>query len=72
MSKIITILHIPEPKIRKAQAKATKKHKDKAKYYRKNKHKAPEWGLPFAQISLQTLCCGIKLNAVCLADGVSS
>lgn len=42
MSKIIMTLHIPEPKVRKKAVKAVQKHKDKSKYNRKTKHKAPE------------------------------
>lgn len=44
MAKIIMTLVIPDPKVRKPQAKAVQKHKDKTKYTRKVKHKAPEWG----------------------------
>lgn len=39
MSKILMRLHLPEPKVRKATAKAEQKHKDKSKYSRKVKHK---------------------------------
>lgn len=41
MSKILMRLHLPEPKVRKATAKAEQKHKDKSKYTRKVKHKGP-------------------------------
>ena len=44
MSKIIMLLHLPEPKIRKRAIKAVQKHKDKTKYTRKCKHKATEIG----------------------------
>lgn len=44
MAKIIMTLVIPDPKVRKPQAKAVQKHRDKTKYTRKVKHKAPEWG----------------------------
>ena len=46
MAKIVMTLLIPDPKIRKPRTKAVQKHKDKSKYTRKTKHKAPEWG-PF-------------------------
>jgi len=42
MGKIIICLHLPEPKIRKRAVKAMQKHKNKAKYTRKCKHKATE------------------------------
>lgn len=42
MSKIIMTLHIPESKLRKKQTRPVQQHKDKSKYTRKSKHKAPE------------------------------
>lgn len=45
MSKILIRLHLPEPKVRKATAKAEQKHKDKSKYTRKVKHKG-SWDSP--------------------------
>lgn len=44
-NKTVMVLVIPEPKVRKATAKAARPHKDKTKYSRKAKHKAPAWGL---------------------------
>jgi len=44
MGKIIMLLHLPEPKIRKRAVKAVQKHKDKTKYTRKHKHKATDFG----------------------------
>ena len=46
MSKIIMLLHLPEPKIRKRAVKAVQKHKDKTKYTRKCKHRATDFGGP--------------------------
>lgn len=48
MSKIIMSLHLPEPKVRKATAKAEQKHKDKRKYTRKVKHNKGPWDSPRA------------------------
>jgi len=44
MGKIIMLLHLPEPKIRKRTVKAVQKHKDKTQYTRKCKHRATEIG----------------------------
>ena len=41
MSKVVFTLPIPEPKVRKTSVKASQTHRDKTKYTRKNKHKAP-------------------------------
>jgi len=55
MGKIIMLLHLPEPKIRKRAVKAVQKHKGKTKYSRKHKHKATEiGGLMFYKVSAQT------------------
>ena len=40
MSKVLFVLELPEPKIRKNHAPPSKKHKDVSKYSRKQKHKA--------------------------------
>jgi len=51
MGKIIMRLHLPEPKVRKRAVRAVQKHKDKAKYSRKCKHKATEnGGLMFCKV----------------------
>lgn len=44
-NKTVMVLVLPEPKVRKKTAKPVRKHKDKTKYSRKAKEKAPEWGL---------------------------
>lgn len=40
-NKTVMVLVIPEPKVRKATARAERPHKDKTRYTRKVKHKAP-------------------------------
>ena len=40
MSKVLFVLDIQEPKVRKKQAPPNKRHKDVTKYSRKQKHKA--------------------------------
>lgn len=45
-NKTVMVLVLPEPRVRKETAKPVRKHKDKIKYSRKVKCKAPEWG-PF-------------------------
>ena len=45
MDKIFMRLRLPEPKVRKAVAKAQQKHKDKSKYTRKVKRKG-SWDFP--------------------------
>ena len=47
MRKIIMRLHLPVPEIRKRAVRAVQKHKDKAKYTRKCKHKAAELRWPY-------------------------
>ncbi len=44
-NKTVMVLVIPEPKVCKATARAERPHKDKTRYTRKVKHKAPAWGL---------------------------
>lgn len=43
-NKTVMVLVLPEPRVRKETAKPVRKHKDKIKYSRKVKCKAPEWG----------------------------
>lgn len=43
-NKTVMVLVLPEPRVRKETAKPVRKHKDKTKYSRKVKCKAPEWG----------------------------
>lgn len=43
-NKTVMVLVLPEPKVRKATARAERPHKDKTKYTRKVKHKAPDYG----------------------------
>ena len=45
-TKTAMVLALPEPKVRKETAKPVRRHKDKTKYSRKVKYKAPDWG-PF-------------------------
>ena len=40
MSKVLFVLNIQEPKVRKKQAPPNKRHKDVTRYSRKQKHKA--------------------------------
>ena len=40
MGKVIFVLELPEPKVRKNHAPPGKRHKDATKYSRKQKHKA--------------------------------
>lgn len=54
MGKTVMVLVLPEPKIRKATARAERPHRDKTRYTRKVKHKAPEWGL-----FMNVTCCKI-------------
>ncbi len=42
MGEIFLTLHLEPSKVRKMQAKAVQKHKNKKAYTRKNKHKARE------------------------------
>jgi hypothetical protein len=41
---IVMRLRLPEPTVRKREARAVQKHKDKTKYTRKCKHKAAGFG----------------------------
>lgn len=43
-NKTVMVLVLPEPKVRKATARAERPHRDKTKYTRKVKHKAPDYG----------------------------
>ena len=40
MGKVLFVLELPEPKLRKEHAPPSKRHKDATKYSRKQKHKA--------------------------------
>lgn len=40
MGKVLFVLELPEPKLRKNHAPPSKRHKDASKYSRKQKHKA--------------------------------
>lgn len=40
MGKILFVLKLPEPKLRKVHAPPSKRHKDVKKYSRRQKHKA--------------------------------
>lgn len=55
MGKTVMTLVIPDPKVRKPQPKAAQKHKDKTKYTRKVKHKAPDWGPCHAEVVIFSL-----------------
>ena len=63
MGKTVMTLVIPEPKVRKPQPKAAQKHKDKTKYTRKVKHKAPEWGPFHADGVIFYRGCTVALHA---------
>lgn len=59
MGKTIMTLVIPASKVRKPQPKAAQKHKDKTKYTRKVKHKAPDWGPCHMRASFFPTCPAI-------------
>ena len=46
MGKVLFVLELSEPRLRKAHAPPSKRHKDAAKYSRKQKHKTRRDGAP--------------------------
>lgn len=46
MGKVLFVLELPEPKLRKEHAPPSKRHKDATKYSRKQKHKRGGTRLP--------------------------